>query len=444
LDYLPGEVVVRFHDGVTVEGQQRALTGLRTIRPSVTQVRSTGRIAVVRDPTEPDSHVLAAQLRQQAEVAFAEPNYIRRRRLVPADPGYAEFQWNMRTIDMPRVWDINPGGSGELIVAVIDTGLTSATETVQIRTWNGDAIQSFDLRYATNPDISAARIVNAVDLVFWEGPVVDFEGHGTHVSGTLGEDANSLAEVGVAYGVKIMPIKACLSFWDFQFALSELGVAGSPPPDVGGCPDDAVADAIRQAADAGAEVINLSLGGFAPSEIMRDALLYAVGKGAFIAIAAGNSFEDGNPIEHPAAYAAEIDGVMSVGATGPTRSRAFYSGTASGIEIVAPGGDNRVSGLGGMVWQHTILPPDSTPGEVLFPRFDRYADTPSQGTSMATPHVAGVAALLISQGVTNPAAVEALLKATALDLGAAGRDDEYGHGLIQPRTAIRGYGIFTR
>jgi subtilisin family serine protease len=63
---------------------------------------------------------------------------------------------------------------------------------------------------------------------------------------------------------------------------------------------------------------------------------------------------------------------------------------------------------------------------------------------MATPHVAGVAALLISQGVTNPAAVEALLKATALDLGAAGRDDEYGHGLIQPRTAIRGYGIFTR
>ena len=442
LNYLPGEVLVRFHDGVAPEGHARALMSLRS-RPSVSQLRWSGNVAVLRDMGELDAHVLAAQLRQQPEVAYAEPNYLRRPRLVPTDPGYAEFQWNMRSIDMPRVWDINPGGTSEIIVAVIDTGLTSATETVSVRTWNGESIQSFPLRFATNPGLSASRLVGAYDHVFWDGPVVDFEGHGTHVSGTIGEDANNLAEVGVAYGVRIMPLKACLSFWDVQFAFAEFGVPGSPPLDAGGCPDDAVAEAIRRAADNGAKVINLSLGGFGASETMRDALIYAVGKGAFIAIAAGNSFEDGNPIEHPAAYGAELEGVMSVGAVGPNRNRAFYSGTASGTEIAAPGGDSREGGTAAMVWQHTIDGNDSTPGTILFPRFDRYVDTPSQGTSMATPHVSGVAALLISQGVTSPAAVEALIKATAVDLGPAGRDDDFGFGLIQPRTALRGYGIFT-
>jgi serine protease len=241
-----------------------------------------------------------------------------------------------------------------------------------------------------------------------------------------------------------MPLKACLTFWDFQFALAELGVTGAPPVDVGGCPDTEVAQAIRYAADNGAKVINLSLGGFAPTETMRDALLYAISKGAFLALASGNSFEDGNPVEYPAAYAADIAGAMSVGAVGRTRARAYYSGTASGVEITAPGGDIRQGGVDAMIWQMSIFSPDSTPGRVLFPRFDRYLDTPSQGTSMATPHVAGVAALLMSQGVTNPEAVEALIKATALDLGAAGRDDDFGHGFIQPRLAIRGFGIFTR
>ena len=98
---------------------------------------------------------------------------------------------------------------------------------------------------------------------------------------------------------------------------------------------------IRYAADNGAKVINVSLGGAGSSEALREALLYAVSKGAFVAISAGNDFEDGNPVEYPAAYAAEIDGVMSVGAIGPTRARAYYSGTASGTEIAAPGGDFR-------------------------------------------------------------------------------------------------------
>jgi serine protease len=444
LAYLPGEVLVKFRDGVTLEGSQRALSGLRS-RPPVSSLRWSGaNLAVLHDAGEPDAHVLAGQLRLQPEVLWAEPNYLRRpHRLQPADPGFTSFQWNMRAIDMPRAWDINPGGDANLIVAIVDSGVTSQTTILPFKTFNGTSIQDIQVPVATNPDLSSSRQVAPIDLVSLEGIVVDFDGHGSHVAGTVGEDANDLAELGVAYGVKIMPVKVCFGFWDLQFALAEDGQAVTPPATAGGCPDDAIAEGIRYAADNGAKVINVSLGGAGSSEALRDALLHAVSTGAFVALSAGNGFEDGNEVEYPAAYAAEIDGVISVGAIGPTRERAYYSGTTSGTEIAAPGGDFRQGPLStSLVWQMSVYELDSVPGVIVFPRFDRYLDTPNQGTSMAAPHVAGLAALLMSQGVTNPAAVEALIKATATDLGSPGRDDEFGFGLIQPRVALRGFGIF--
>ena len=143
---------------------------------------------------------------------------------------------------------------------------------------------------------------------------------------------------------------------------------------------------------------------------------------------------------YPAAFAATIDGVMSVGAVGPSLTHAPYSSAGSYVEIVAPGGNSREGGSSGAIWQATIWQDDSDAETVSFPRFDRYADTPKQGTSMASPHVAGIAALLASQGITKPSALEAIIKATALDLGSPGRDDLYGYGLIQPRVALRGVG----
>jgi serine protease len=193
-------------------------------------------------------------------------------------------------------------------------------------------------------------------------------------------------------------------------------------------------------------VINVSLGGPVQSIVMRDAITYAVGRGAFVAIAVGNDFEEGNPVQYPAAYAATTDGAMSVGSVGRSMRRAYYSGTGSHLEIVAPGGDVRDAGANGRVWQVTMPRSDFGEEIVLVPRFDRYASVGLQGTSMASPHVAGVAALIISQGVTNPAAVEALIKRTARKLGTpdanrTGWNADFGFGLIQPRAALRGFGI---
>jgi serine protease len=444
LDYLPGEVVVKFRSGVTAAGRQRALMALRS-RPSTDQLAWVGDdTAVLRDDLELDASILSAQLSSQPEVAYAEPNYLYHFTSSPNDPGFSLRQWNLAALDLPRAWDINPGATSNIVVAIVDSGITEiAPQNFTFPTWNGRAIQAVSVPFGPNPDLIRNRLVNPRDFAFWSGPVLDLVGHGTHVSSTIGEDTNNgLAEAGIAYNVKIMPVKVCIGYWELQFVRSAAGVSGfNPVTSAGGCSNSAVAQGIRYAADNGANVINLSLGGPQPSTTVREALVYAVGKGVFVAISGGNAFENGNPKEYPAAYAAEINGVMGVGAVGRSLKRSYYSSTGDYIEIVAPGGDDSDGGVNGLIWQATLLSSDSNVFSVIFPRFDRYAETPEEGTSMAAPHVAGVAALIMSQGVTNPAAVEALIKATAKDLGPPGRDNEYGYGLIQPRAALRGFGV---
>lgn len=463
--YVPGEVVVKFR-AVTPETRgDRAMAAMRT------RLRGTGTIewiggseAIIRDTTLADAPAFAAELARQPEVEYAEPNYIYRieprtigsrqalserdllfdtRATVPNDPGFAARQWNFSQLDMTRAWDIEPGGSASIIVAIVDTGVTTQSGTFAFSNWNGSAIVNQNFAFVVNPDLAASRLVTPYDFVNRSTTVFDMDGHGTHVSGTVGQDSNNnLSDAGMAYKVQIMPVKVCAGFWDVQFAMSKAGLRGQAPLDAGGCLNSDIAAGIRYAADNGAKVINISLGGDAASATILSAINYAIGKGAFVAAAGGNEFDEGNPTEWPAADAPSVDGLMSVAATNRSGNRARYSNTGSYIEIAAPGGDSRDQSSGtGFIWQSTLIFTDQDPAVGFYtPRFDRFAEVGYQGTSMATPHVSGLAALMMSHGITSPAAVEAIIRRTAKDIGDSGKDTAFGYGLIQPRTALFGVG----
>src|SRR6185436_987372 len=124
LNYLPGEVIVKFREGVSVSQQTRALSSLRS-RPLPDRMEWIGdRIARLSVPEDPDSIGMAENLSRQPEVEYAQPNWLRRKSAVPNDPQYTPRQWNLSLLDLPRAWDLNGGGAG-VTVAVLDTGLTS-------------------------------------------------------------------------------------------------------------------------------------------------------------------------------------------------------------------------------------------------------------------------------------------------------------------------------
>jgi serine protease len=399
-------------------------------------------VLLLPTPGEDDPERAAGILAQQPEVLWAQPNYIRRQHAVPTDPGYSS-QWHLDQINAPGAWDINPGGKGDLLVAVVDSGVTEVARSLVFRTWTGARFENVVIPYAPDPDLSEARFVPGRDFVFFSAqtPVLDMSGHGTHVAGTILQSTNNdVGYAGIAYNARLLPVKVCLSEWDLQLMLSNAGIPGFWTGG-GGCPDDAIVAGVKWAADQGARIINLSLGGPGDSPAHLEALRYAVGKGAFVTIAAGNNFEQGNQVESPAQYGRQIEGVITVGAVGRSMTRAFYSNTSSGTEVAAPGGSERDGGSAGLVYQYGIRESDFDFESVVKPRFDRYTTVAFQGTSMAAPHVAGVAALLYSQGVTNPAAIEAAIKRFARDLGTAGVDNEYGAGLVDARAALRGSGV---
>jgi serine protease len=440
--YMPGETIVKFRQGMAPADETRALSVLRRNTAGASTRWIGDRTLLLDTPADADAEAIAATLRGQPEVEWAQPNYIRKATERPTDPDYSR-QWNFDLLDLPRAWDINNGSAATVTVAVIDFGITTVNQTFTFPLWTGTRFENVAIPFRMSPDLSAARIKSGRDFIFWNGPVIDMEGHGTHVASTVLEDTNNtIGTAGIAYQANLLPLKGCIGYWELQLLVSSLGEPGFVDPDESGfCLDSSLVQAMRFAADSGAQVINMSLGSSTPTPALRDAITYAVSRGSVVTLPAGNSFTEGNAPDYPAAYAAEINGAIAVGAVGPSSKRAYYSNTGSYVELAAPGGDDRDGGDSGFVYQVGLRFSDFDPGLVIRPRFDNYALIGAEGTSMSAPHVAGVAALLYSQGITTPAAIEAALERFATDLGPGGRDNEYGFGLVNPRAALRGMGL---
>lgn len=443
-DFVAGDVVVRFKDPSTSSGLTNsvALQGLSTGlaakaggpgRAMLMQVGEANRAnafamlgieagagrepalvarsADARTRAKKDTIRVLKALRKRKDVLYAEPNYIRRPTETTPNDQFYPLQWHYPLINLPTAWDITTGSG--VTVAVIDTGVLLAHPDLQ-----GQLVPGYDFISSPTRALDGDGLDNDPDDPGDGGLVAASSFHGTHVAGTIAAATNNAAGVaGVAWNARMMPLRA-------------LGMGGGTSYDI--------QQAVRYAAGLGndsgttpanrADIINLSLGGTGYSQAEQDSCTQARDQGVIIVAAAGN--ESTSVPVYPASY----DGVVSVSAVDINKKLAPYSNYGAYIDVSAPGGD-MVSDQNGDGYADGVLSTigdDSGGSVVMNYRF-------SQGTSTAAPHMAGVAALMksVDPGLT-PAQLDSLLMSGNLttDLGAPGRDDVYGYGLIDAHKAV--------
>lgn len=378
--YAEGENLYR------VSGTREQLAKLQTELANHPWVEVVEPELVFSTPSWAGAEGEALKVTDKAEILKPNPP-----RFEPNDPKF-KLQWHFNNVNAPEAW-LHTRGEGA-VVAVIDTGV--AWKDLQWGEINAKAV----------PDLVGIEFVHPKTFVPRAIPEgLDDHAHGTHVAGTIAQAThNGIGVAGVAHQAKIMPLKV---------------LAGSGRGSTGG-----IANAVRFAADKGAHVINMSLGGPMNSRVLAKAVAYAHEKGTTVVCAAGNSGR--GRVEYPAAN----DGCFSVAATTFSNQRSFYSNWGEKLDISAPGGDVRQDenkdGFPDGVLQNTIKIQQPSQNDYLW----------FMGTSMAAPHVAGVAALVAASGVTRPDEVERILKSTARHPNKVERDNDFGAGIVDAHAAV--------
>lgn len=436
--FVPGEAIVRFHDDALV--QKRGLPALAQAAGWMTKAGDAARNALLALPAHGaaggpktfkggagvklwQQHEMSATLRlklytllrlktlaQRADVRYAAPNYLRQSMFVPNDERFP-LQWQYPFLVLPQAWEITSGGGAT--VAVVDTGVLLSHPDLQGQLVGGYDFISDPLNAADgdgidpNPNDPGDAAVAGTSSF-----------HGTHISGTVAAVANNATGVaGVAFDARIMPLRVLGRDGGTDYDIEQaVRFAAGLPNDSGTIPPQF------------ADVINLSLGGPGFSEASQAVYTAARNAGVVIVAAAGNA-----GVARPF-YPASYGGVISVGAVDMDKTLAPYSNTGPTIDVTAPGG-NMTRDINGDGHPDGILSTAATDADgaaianYLF----------FQGTSMAAGHVSGVLALMRATypGLT-PAVVDTLLANGSIteDLGAPGRDDRFGHGLINAYRAV--------
>ena len=449
--FAPGHILIKFKVGIDISTPDKALAAVKTITKNadvsfadVSSIKPLLSKEVVAQHTEKknrfglDRWVLVTvdkgtnilyeveKYKNSDIVEYAEPNYLYTTCYIPNDE-YFDEQWALYNtgqtggipdadIDAPEAWDIETGDAN-VTIAIIDTGVDWDHPDLAANIWvnpgedlNGNGVvDPSDFNGVDDDNNGFVDDIRGWDFVDTDNAVypgedgtirdndpMDFHGHGTHCSGIASAVTNNAIGVaGVCWNCKIMPVRS--------------GYTG----EYGGgyLDDDDIVAALVYAADNGADVISMSWGGYSDSQMIRDAIDYAYSMGVVLVAAAGNDASDW--MSYPAAY----DNVIAVAATDNNDHRAYFSNYGSWVDVSAPGVEIK---------------------STLFN--DTYVSW--SGTSMACPHVAGLAALLLAlkPSCSNYKIAERIISTTDnIDVLNSGYESLLGSGRINAARCLLRY-----